>query len=79
MPASAQLHDLAGATGVTRRRRLLTSKNAGQAPAAAELATVADKLERVVAEAEPQKAKALLRLVIEQLRVNRRGEILPNR
>jgi hypothetical protein len=31
----------------------------------------------VIAEAEPQKAKALLRLLIEELRVNGRAEILP--
>jgi hypothetical protein len=35
---------------------------ATQAPTAADLAAVADQLETVLAEAEPQKAKALLRL-----------------
>jgi site-specific DNA recombinase len=48
-----------------------------RAPTAAELAAVADELDRVIAEAEPQKAKALLRLLIEELRVNGRREILP--
>ena len=44
---------------------------------AADLAAVADELEHVIAEAEPQKAKALLQLLIEELRVNGRAEILP--
>jgi hypothetical protein len=34
-------------------------------------------LERVITEAEPQTAKALLRLLIEELRVNGRREIQP--
>jgi hypothetical protein len=42
-----------------------------------ELGAVADELERVIAEAEPKKAKALLRVLIEELRVNGRAEILP--
>jgi site-specific DNA recombinase len=50
---------------------------AAQAPTAAELALLADQLETVIAEADPQKAKALLRLLIEELRVNGRREILP--
>jgi site-specific DNA recombinase len=50
---------------------------AGHAPTAADLAAVADELDRVIADAEPQKAKALLRLLIEELRVNGRAEILP--
>jgi hypothetical protein len=48
-----------------------------QAPTAADLAAIADQLETVIAEADPQKAKALLRLLIEELRVNGRAEILP--
>jgi site-specific DNA recombinase len=47
------------------------------APTAAELADVADQLEHVIAEANPQCAKALLRLLIEELRVNSRREIQP--
>jgi site-specific DNA recombinase len=50
---------------------------AGHAPTAADLAAVADELDRVIADAEPQKAKALLRLLIEEVRVNGRAEILP--
>jgi site-specific DNA recombinase len=50
---------------------------ATRAPTGADLAAVADELERVIAEADPQKAKALLRLLIEELRVNCRKEILP--
>ncbi len=50
---------------------------ATQAPTAAHFAEVAELLETVIAEADPQKAKALLRLLIEELRVNSRAEILP--
>ena len=39
------------------------------------LAAVADQLERVIAEGEPQKTKALLRLLIEELRVEGRAQI----
>jgi site-specific DNA recombinase len=54
-----------------------TPHDATQVPTTAEPAAVADELDRVIADAEPQKAKALLRLVIEELRVNGRAEILP--
>jgi hypothetical protein len=48
-----------------------------RAPTAAELDALADQLERVVAEAEPQKAKALLRYLIAELKVKGRAEIQP--
>jgi site-specific DNA recombinase len=54
-----------------------THDQAAHPPTAADLATVADQLDQLIADAEPQKAKALLRLVIEELRVNSRAEILP--
>jgi hypothetical protein len=54
-----------------------TPHDATQAPTTAELAAVANELDRVIADAEPQKAKALLRLLIEELRVNGRAEIRP--
>jgi exonuclease VII small subunit len=41
-----------------------------QAPTAADLAAIADQLDHLVAEAEPQQAKALLRLLIAELKVN---------
>jgi site-specific DNA recombinase len=47
------------------------------APTPADLADVADQLEYVIAEADPQRAKALLRLLIQELRVNSRSEIQP--
>lgn len=50
---------------------------ATQAPTAADLAALAEHLESVIADADPQKAKALLRLLIKELRVNGRAEILP--
>jgi site-specific DNA recombinase len=46
-------------------------------PDAAELAAVADNLETTIAAADPRQAKALLRLLIKDLRVNARSEILP--
>jgi hypothetical protein len=50
---------------------------AARALTAGELAGVADHLETVIAETDPQKAKALCRLLIDELRVNSRAEILP--
>jgi hypothetical protein len=38
---------------------------------------VADNLETIIAAADPRQAKALLRLLIKDLRVNTRSEILP--
>ena len=56
---------------------LQTPDEAARALTAAELASVADHLEQVIAEADPPKTKALLRLLIDELRVNSRAEILP--
>jgi site-specific DNA recombinase len=50
---------------------------AATSPDAAELAAVADNLEATIATAEPRQAKALLRLLIKDLRVNARSEIVP--
>src|SRR5258708_30076061 len=50
---------------------------AAHAPTAADLAEIADALEAVTAQGEPQKAKALRQLLIHELRVNSRAEILP--
>ena len=50
---------------------------ADTAPDRADLEAVADQLERTIAEADPRQAKALLRLLIKDLRVNGRSEILP--
>jgi hypothetical protein len=47
------------------------------APDVAALATVADRLERTIAEANPKQARALLRLLIKELKVNGKSEILP--
>lgn len=58
-------------------RLTATPHEAAQAPTTGELSSVADELERVIAEAQPQKAKALHQLLIEELRVNGRAEILP--
>src|SRR5207247_5547688 len=50
---------------------------AARALTPADLAAVADHLESVIAEADPRKAKALLRVLIDERRVNGRAEILP--
>jgi site-specific DNA recombinase len=50
---------------------------AAHAPRAADLAEIADVLETVAAEGHPRKAKALFHLLIDELRVNSRAEILP--
>jgi site-specific DNA recombinase len=50
---------------------------AATSPTAAELTAVADNLETTIVTAEPRQAKALLRLLIKDLRVNARSEILP--
>jgi hypothetical protein len=44
---------------------------------AAELANVAEHLDQVIANGDPKQAKALLRLLIAELRVDSRNEILP--
>ena len=49
----------------------------GHGPTPADLAAVADQLEHVIAEGEPQKTKALLRLLIQELRVDGRAQIQP--
>jgi hypothetical protein len=45
-------------------------------PDTANLAAVADRLEGVIATGDPKQAEALLRLLIKELRVNGRREIL---
>jgi site-specific DNA recombinase len=56
---------------------LAAPDEAAHAPTPAHVAEVADLLEAVLDEGDPQKAKALLRLLIEELRVNSRAEIVP--
>lgn len=46
-------------------------------PTEADLQAVADRLERVLPDGEPQKTKALLRILIKELKVNGKSEILP--
>jgi sugar-specific transcriptional regulator TrmB len=46
-------------------------------PTAADLKQVADRLDRVIASGEPEKTKALLRLLIAELRVNSKANIKP--
>ncbi|MGH3030605.1 MAG: recombinase family protein, partial [Gaiellaceae bacterium] len=53
------------------------SPEAATPPDSADLEAVADQLEHTIAKADPRHAKALLRLLIKDLRVNRKSEILP--
>ncbi len=53
------------------------AREADTAPDRADLQAVANQLEHTIAEADPKQAKALLRLLIKDLRVNGRSEILP--
>jgi hypothetical protein len=48
-----------------------------RSPDTADLAAVVTQLEDTTAGGDPKQAKALLRLLIKELRVNRRSEILP--
>ncbi len=50
---------------------------AAHSPPAADLATTASHLEAVIASGEPEQAKALLRILIAELRVNGRHDIQP--
>jgi site-specific DNA recombinase len=56
---------------------LTAPHEAAHAATPALVAEVANLLETVIDEGDPQKAKALLRLLIDELRVNSRAEILP--
>ena len=58
----------------------LAARLAAQAhttPDAANLAAVADQLEHLVSTGDPKQTKTLLRLLVKDLRVNGRKEILP--
>jgi site-specific DNA recombinase len=70
----ARLEDLRGQQA---ELSLSTPDEPGRGPTRADLAAVADQLEDVIAEGEPQKAKVLLRLLIQELRVDGRAQIQP--
>jgi len=57
---------------------LSTPHAEAQSPTAAELAAVADQLETLLTRGEPQKAKALIRELVAELKVNGKTEILPS-
>jgi len=50
---------------------------AADAPTATDLAAVADRLDNVIAQGEPEQTKALLRILIAELRVNSKTDIQP--
>ncbi len=51
--------------------------NTAHVPTAADLAATASQLEPVIADGEPEQAKALLRILIAELRVNSKTDIQP--
>jgi site-specific DNA recombinase len=53
------------------------TNDAADTPTADDLASMARQLERVIADGEPEQTKALLRILIAELRVNGRHEIQP--
>jgi site-specific DNA recombinase len=70
----ARLNDLRG----QQAELAATAPDEGtHAPTAGELAAIADQLDHLIANAEPQQAKALLRHLIAELKVNGRAEIQP--
>jgi hypothetical protein len=67
---------LPGSTATaTSSQRTSTAHEPGRGPTPADRAAVADQVERVIADGEPQKTKALLRLLIQELRVDGRVQI----
>ncbi|MGH2853408.1 MAG: recombinase zinc beta ribbon domain-containing protein [Solirubrobacteraceae bacterium] len=54
-----------------------SADEATRAPTAADLAATANQLERAIADGEPEQTKALLRILIAELRVNGRHDIQP--
>ena len=66
--------------GCSEQDLALAARFGTQAPTTADtadLAAIADRLEHVIADGDPKQAKALLRLLVKDLRVNGRREILP--
>ncbi|MDP9223914.1 MAG: hypothetical protein M3P18_08660 [Actinomycetota bacterium] len=55
-----------------------TPHAATQSSTAADLAAVADQLDQLLTTGEPQKAKALIRELVAELKVNSKTEILPS-
>ncbi len=54
------------------------SNGTADTPTAADLAAVADRLDKVLAQGEPEQTKALLRILIAELRVNSKTDIQPD-
>ena len=55
----------------------ITADDGADGPTSADLAAVAQRLADVIADAQPEKAKALLRLLIAELRVHSKTDIQP--
>jgi hypothetical protein len=60
-----------------QQAELTDSGENADTPTAADLAAVAEQLEKVLAQGEPEQTKALLRILIAELRVNSKTEIQP--
>jgi hypothetical protein len=58
-------------------RRLELGADTPTTPDTATLHAIADRLDHVIANGEPEQAKALLAILIADLRINSRAEVLP--
>ncbi len=75
-----RLADLTGRLDDLRAQQTELSDNddnAAHTPTTADLAAVADRLDKVIEQGEPEQTKALLRIVIAELRVNSKTDIQP--
>ena len=75
-----RLADLTTRLDDLRAQQAELADNSDEAPAtpsAADLAAVADRLDKVIEQGEPEQTKALLRILIAELRVNSKTEIQP--
>ena len=64
-------------SGVSTRLAQDLAADAPTAPDSAELSAVTQHLDHIIAGGDPKQAKALLRLLIAELRVNSPSQILP--
>jgi hypothetical protein len=69
----ARLDDL----GAQQAELAEDDSDVSRAPTTADLAAVAGQLEALIADGQPEQTKALLRLLIEELRVNSKADIQP--
>jgi hypothetical protein len=73
----ARLHERLGDLRARQAELSDDAHDMAQQPTPADLTTMADRLDEIVVRGEPEKAKALLRLPIAELRVNCKTDIQP--